>query len=191
MTRLMTRCCLTTCAALAKAASVAALSPWICDEADVVLAVVPHQRRARRLAASAVAIDGGQRLVVDLDQFGGVHRLVLGLGHDEGDVVADPAHPVLDQRRIARPVIRRAVAALVRPPGTGRSPQPDLIQSSPVSTQSTPGAALALACRSSGFARGHAASAAHDRTPCRAARCRRHSGRRPAAAVGSSNRGTP
>ena len=29
-------------------------------------------------------------------------------------------------------------------PGTGRSPQPDLTQSSPVSTASTPGAALAL-----------------------------------------------
>ena len=51
---------------------------------------------------SAVAIDGGQRLVIDLDQLGGVERLVQRLGDDEGDVVADPAHAVLHQRRIAR-----------------------------------------------------------------------------------------
>ncbi len=81
------------------------------DEADVVLAIVIDERRARR-GSLAGGHDGGQRLVVDLDQFGGVRRLVPGLGHHEGDVIADPAHAVLDQRRILRPVHRRAVAPL-------------------------------------------------------------------------------
>ena len=82
-------------------------------EADVVLAVVPDQRRAG-LGGVGGGDRGRQRLVVDLDQFGGVHRLVLGLGDDEGDIVADEAHAVLHQRRIARLVVGRAVAALVR-----------------------------------------------------------------------------
>ena len=35
-----------------------------------------------------------QRLVVDLDQLGGVARLRQRLGDDEGDAVADEAHLV-------------------------------------------------------------------------------------------------
>ena len=64
------------------------------------------------LTASPVETIGRQRLVIDLDQFGGVDRLVISLGDDEGDIVADHAHPVLDQRRIARPVAGHTVAAL-------------------------------------------------------------------------------
>ena len=81
------------------------------DEADVVRAIVPDQRHAGfdRVAGGD---DGRQRLVVDLDQFGGVDRLVVGLGDDEGDIVADHAHPILDQSRVARPIARGAVAAL-------------------------------------------------------------------------------
>ena len=55
---------------------------------------------------------GRQRLVVDLDELGRIHRLVDGLGDDESDIVADPANPVPGQRPIARPVKRRTVAAL-------------------------------------------------------------------------------
>ena len=80
-------------------------------EADVVRAVVPDQRRAR-LDRLRGRDDRRQRLVVDLDQLGRVHRLVHGLGDHEGDVVADPAHAVARQRAVARPVERRAVAAL-------------------------------------------------------------------------------
>ena len=80
------------------------------DEADIVRTVVPHQRRARR-GRVRCRDDGGQRLVVDLDQLGGIDRRKIGFGHHEGDVVAHPAHPVGHQRRIARPVHRAAVAA--------------------------------------------------------------------------------
>ena len=80
-------------------------------EADVVRAVVPDQRRAR-LDRLRGGDDRGQRLVVDLDQLGRVHRLMHGLGHHEGDVVADPAHAVARQRAVARLIERRAVAAL-------------------------------------------------------------------------------
>ncbi len=81
------------------------------DEADIVRAIVPHARRARcdRVLAGN---HGRQRLVIDLDQLGRVGRLGIGLGHDEGDVIADPAHAVLDQRRKARAIERRAVAPL-------------------------------------------------------------------------------
>ena len=81
------------------------------DEADVVRAIVPHQRHAG-LDGVAGRDDGRQRLVVDLDQLGGIDRLIVGLGNHEGDVVADHAHAILDQRRIARPIARAAVAAL-------------------------------------------------------------------------------
>ena len=81
------------------------------DEADIVRAVVKHERRARLDRAGGVD-DCGQRLVIDLDQFGGVGGLVIGLGHHEGDVIADPPDAVLHQRRKARTVHRRPVAAL-------------------------------------------------------------------------------
>ena len=156
------------------------------DERDVVLAVVEHQRRAGRGGL------GGrhhrrQRLVVDLDQLGGVGRLVPGLRHHERHVVADPAHPVLDQRRVLRPVHRRAVAPLHaagdrqvaeaggRPVGAGRAPPARRAPPWP------------WRCRSAGCAHGRAASAARGRTPCRAARHRRRSARRRAPAAHPRN----
>ncbi len=81
------------------------------DEADIVWAIVPDQRHAG-LDRVAGRNDGRQRLVIDLDQLGGIDRLVIGLGHDEGDIIADHAHPVLDQGRIARAIARRVVAPL-------------------------------------------------------------------------------
>jgi hypothetical protein len=100
------------CAALAKASSVFALSPWIAVKQ--MLSLQSDQTSgAPGSAGLAVPSAGRQRLVLDLDQLAGVHRLVLGLGDHEGDVVADEAHDVLHQRRIARLVVRRAVAALV------------------------------------------------------------------------------
>ncbi len=81
------------------------------DEADIVRAVVPHARRAwaRRLGGGG---DRRQRFEIDLDHFGGVHRLRYGLGHHEGHAFAEPAHAILRQDRIARLVHGRAVAAL-------------------------------------------------------------------------------
>ena len=83
-------------------------------EADIVGAAVPHPRRARR-GRLRRGDDRRQRLVIDCDQLGGVERLVVGLGHHEGDIVADPAHPVLDQRRVGRP--ERAAVAPLQPAG--------------------------------------------------------------------------
>ena len=81
-------------------------------EADIVGAIVPHPRRALggRLRGRG---NRRQRLVVDLDQLGGVERLVGGLRHHEGDVVADPAHLVLGQRRVGR--LEHAAVAQLEP----------------------------------------------------------------------------
>jgi hypothetical protein len=80
-------------------------------EADVVGAVIPDQRRARR-EGGFVRDDRRQRLVIDLDQLGGVLRLVQGLGDDKRDVITDPAHLVRDQRRKADLAGRLAALAL-------------------------------------------------------------------------------
>ena len=81
------------------------------DETDIVGAIVPHARRvcARRRGGGG---DRRQRLVVHLDQLSGIKRLRHGLGHHEGHTVAEPAHAILRQDRIARLVLRRAVAPL-------------------------------------------------------------------------------
>src|SRR5262249_26626659 len=49
-------------------------------------------------------------VVVDGDQLGGVLGLDQTLHHDEGDVVAGPAHTVLDKRGIGRPEARPVAA---------------------------------------------------------------------------------
>ena len=43
-----------------------------------------------------------QRLVGDRNQLGRVTRLCLGFRHDEGDAVADAAHPIVKQNRARR-----------------------------------------------------------------------------------------
>ena len=81
------------------------------DETDIVGAILPHARRAgygRRGGRG----DAGQGLVIDMDQLSGIKRLRHGLGHREGHAVAEPAHAVFRQDRIARLVLRRAVAPL-------------------------------------------------------------------------------
>ena len=81
------------------------------DETDVVGAVVPHQRHAGLDGVTGRG-DRRQRLVVDFDHFGGIDRLVVSLGDDEGDVIADHSRAILDESRIARPIAGSAVAAL-------------------------------------------------------------------------------
>ena len=71
-------------------------------ETDVVVTVLPHARRAIG-AGFGGGDDCGKRLVVRHHQLGRVERLVIGFRYHEGDVVADPARPVLGQRRIRRP----------------------------------------------------------------------------------------
>jgi hypothetical protein len=71
-------------------------------EAGVALrAIVPHLHGA--ILGGLFEIDHRrQRLVVDLDQLGGVARLGERLGDDEGDAVADEAYLVGDQYRLKR-----------------------------------------------------------------------------------------
>jgi hypothetical protein len=62
------------------------------DKRDIVGGFVPNGRSAR-LCRILCRDDGGQSLVLDLDQLGRVRRLMTGLGDDKRDVVADPADP--------------------------------------------------------------------------------------------------
>src|SRR5262249_34827507 len=85
-----------------------------------------------------------QRLIVDLDQFGGIARLGQRLGDDERDAVADEAHLLGIEDRLN---VRWPLGA---PKSSGirwavKLPSFSATASAPVSTQSTPGAALALA----------------------------------------------
>ena len=82
------------------------------DKRDVVGAVVPDPRCAGLHRISG-RDDRRHRLVFDHDQFGRVRRLMGALGNHKSNVIPDPAHPVLDQCRVARPIGRRTVAPLV------------------------------------------------------------------------------
>ena len=92
--RLFSTRSLTTCLALAKAASVASLLPNIRRKALLPAGLSSHTLSASGLAASSMLTTRRQRLVVDLDQLGGVARLRQRLGDDEGDAVADMADAV-------------------------------------------------------------------------------------------------
>ena len=58
---------------------------------------------------------GGHHLVVDLDRLGGVTRLVMAVGHDHGDRVADIAHRIERHHRMRRRLVRLAVLVLDHP----------------------------------------------------------------------------
>ena len=73
-----------------------------------------EQLRRAFLQRGARVGDGGQRLVVDLDRFGGVLRLRQGLGDDERDRLAEMAHLADGERRARRIVARRAVPVVER-----------------------------------------------------------------------------
>ena len=63
--------------------------------------VVPHLQRVG-LGGVFDVDQRRQRLVVDLDQLGGVARLRQGLGDDKGDPVADVADAVADDAAAGR-----------------------------------------------------------------------------------------
>ena len=73
------------------------------DETDIVGTVVPHQLRTRLQRGGGVG-DRRENLVIHLDQFRRILCLGEGFGDHEGDVIADPAHPALYQRGMARPI---------------------------------------------------------------------------------------
>ena len=59
--------------------------------------------RLRRRGRLGEVGDGRQHAVIDVDLLGRVARLRVGLGDDDGDVVADVAHLAVRERRDARP----------------------------------------------------------------------------------------
>ena len=86
-------------------------------DAEVRAALRPHQRRAGVVRMREVG-DRRQALVIDIDQFGGVARLVQALGDDIGDGVADKTHGAARQDRPGRREHLAAVPA--RHLGLGR-----------------------------------------------------------------------
>ncbi len=103
----MTKRRLTMRSARAKAASTGRPVADLVHEADIVRRVLPDARGVRgerRLAGN----DRSQRLKLDIDQLGRVGGLFAALGNDKGDIVADPAHPILGQRRETMAIGRRS-----------------------------------------------------------------------------------
>ena len=88
-------------------------------EAEVRGQALVHLGRARRQRRLHVQ-DGRKLLDVELDRLGGVTRLGIGLGHHPGDGFADVAHHPFGEDRVARLLLRRAVAA-DRRPGAGQA----------------------------------------------------------------------
>ena len=70
-------------------------------EGGIARRLVPERRRTVGERRRAVD-DGRQRLVVDLDQLGGLARDLLAVGDDEGHRIADMAHAADGQRRPRR-----------------------------------------------------------------------------------------
>ena len=86
-------------------------------EADIVGAAVPHRRRAFGGGLRGRR-NGGQRFVIDDDMLGGVERLMVGFCDDEGDGIADEAHPVDRKRGIGR--AKDAAVAALQSAGDGQ-----------------------------------------------------------------------
>ena len=97
--------------ALAKAASVAALSPTLSTK-QMLFSQSSQTSGAPGLAASAVLVTAGSGSYSTSISSAASCAWWQGLGDDEGDVVADPAHAILHQGRIARLVHRRPSLAL-------------------------------------------------------------------------------
>ena len=127
--------------ASAKAASVAALSPN-----TIVTPILPFGHCSQIFGASRfrrlLQIDQrGQRLIVDVDQLGGIARLRLGLGDDEGDAVADATNPIGKQNRPrGRKPFGSAQDSGMK--NGGMPPTLSVAASAPVSTQSNAGRRL-------------------------------------------------
>ncbi len=83
-----------------------------------------------------------QQFVVHRNELGGVARLRLGFGNDEGDAVADAADAVGEQHRARGRKTGRPAPGIGMKNG-GMPPTLSVSASAPVRTHSTPGAALA------------------------------------------------
>ena len=110
-TRLFITSISTTCAASFIACATAAASPLLEVEGEIARRLVPERGRAVGERRRAVD-DGGQRLVVDLDQLGRLARDLGAVGNDEGHRIADMAHAA--HRRAPGAAARSAASP---PPG--------------------------------------------------------------------------
>ena len=85
--------------------------PNLMQEGNVVRAVVPNRRSARRDGLFESA-NRRQLLVFDLDQLGGILCLVERFGDHERHRVSDVAYALARQQRLRRTEHGRAIAAL-------------------------------------------------------------------------------
>ena len=112
VTRLMTRRCSTTWAALGEGGVGRGLVAGLVEIGLVVRAIVVELRRAR-LEGLARRHHGGPRRIVDLDALGGVARKLERVGDHDRHRIADMQHAVDRDRRPVRQIHRAAVALLV------------------------------------------------------------------------------
>ncbi len=188
-TRVTTKSSRVTCAACARARATASRSPASHTKATLSgasshTAGAPGRSGLRRRG------DGGQRLVVDGHQSGGVGGLLRGLRDHERHGIADVADALAHQGRPRGGEGGRSVAPLARAVdrhvARGRRPR----ASAPVSTATTPGARARPRCRCRRCGHGRAASARSPRAPAAAGSRRPSSGRGPGRRRGSSRRRT-
>jgi hypothetical protein len=99
--RLLTRSQEATWAALAKAFATASLVAALEAEGQVARRFRPDLRGPRVQRAAQLG-HRGQDVVIDHDLLAGVARCLAAPGDDEGDEVADMAHPVARQRKTRR-----------------------------------------------------------------------------------------
>ena len=129
--------------------------------------------------------DGGQQVVVHHHRLGAVARRLRGLGDDEGDGVADMAHPV--RRPARRAASRRGRCRRVFFSGMmqGISPRPSVLPLLRGDDGEHAGHfQRAARCRSTGSSPRRAAIAGRSHARPRPARCRPCSARRPSAGAG-------
>ena len=138
--RLLTRSSRTTWPRRSNAARTAASSPRA-KRKQTLPGAASCSCGAPRAARRAID-DGGERLVVDLDQFGRILRLRRRVRDHGGDRLADMANRAARQRPARRFRHRRAVARRIA--HSGRiGPMPSAAMSAPVNTATTPGMAAA------------------------------------------------
>ncbi len=135
-TRLFITSTSTTCAALLEGTLHDVVLAALHMIGEVAGRLVPQRGRAGHEGCASID-DGGQRLVVDLDQFGGFAGDIGIVGNDERHRIADMAYAPLGQRRPGRH--DQGFTAAMQ----GRCPRPSAARSAAVAISCTPASAEA------------------------------------------------